>query len=271
MDYGARWYDPAVGRFTGVDPLADLAPAWTPSRYGFNNPILYTDPLGLFETRAEAREHRKQEGIKGRIRKQDDGSFAIVHKGSDGNIKTFNNSEFGVITEFTYTERGVHFRDIGLDGFNELSNLYSESYNPNAVIQLDWADRAYYFGSLLGFASPSARVVTASKAAAQTVGSVDDLLRAGNVADKGNLTAVGRALQKHGSRTGSSFPKATGNPAAINEQASSILNSIVTNPNAIRTIRHHARFGNVMEVQIPGGQGARFSADGKTFINFLEP
>ncbi len=148
-----------------MDPLADLAPAWTPYRYGFNNPILYTDPLGLFETRAEAREHRKQEGIKGRIRKQDDGSFAIVHKGSDGNIKTFNDSEFGVITGFTYTERGVHLRDIGLDGFNELSNPYSESYNPNAVIQLDWADRAYYFGSLLGFALPSARVVTASKSA----------------------------------------------------------------------------------------------------------
>ncbi len=30
----------------GVDPLADLEPAWTPYRYGFNNPILYTDPDG---------------------------------------------------------------------------------------------------------------------------------------------------------------------------------------------------------------------------------
>lgn len=165
LDYGARWYDPVIGRWGQVDPLADAAPAWTPYRYGFNNPILYTDPLGLFETRAEAKDHRKEEGIKGRIRKQDDGNFAIVHKGSDGNIKTYNDTEFGVVTEFTYVERGVHLRDIGLDGFNELTNPYSESYNPNALVFTDWADITYAFGAYLGFASPSARVVTASKSA----------------------------------------------------------------------------------------------------------
>ncbi len=177
--YGFRYYDPSIGRFTGVDPLADLAPAWVPYRYGFDNPILYTDPFGLFETRAEAKEHRKKEKINGRVRKQDDGSFAIVHKDSDRNIKTFNDGEFGVMTEYTYAERGVHLRDIGLDGFNDLSDPYSESYNPNAVIQIDWADRSYYFGSLLGIASPSARVTTASKVA--TEGAVqysDDLIRA---------------------------------------------------------------------------------------------
>jgi hypothetical protein len=96
------------------------------------------------------------------------------------------------------------------------------------------------------------------------------LIKAGNVLDKGGFTAAGRALQKHGSRTGSIFPKATGNAATINAQGEAVLNRILTNPNATNAIRHHARFGNVLEYRIPGGQGARFSGDGKTFIGFLE-
>jgi len=42
-------YDPVIGRWSVVDPLADLAPDWTPYRYGFNNPLKYTDPTGMFE------------------------------------------------------------------------------------------------------------------------------------------------------------------------------------------------------------------------------
>jgi len=41
-------YDPAIARFTGVDPLADsydLAP-WSPYNYVFNNPVRLTDPDG---------------------------------------------------------------------------------------------------------------------------------------------------------------------------------------------------------------------------------
>lgn len=47
--YGARYYDPVVSTWLSVDPLADQAPGWTPYRFGFNNPIRYTDPDGQWE------------------------------------------------------------------------------------------------------------------------------------------------------------------------------------------------------------------------------
>ncbi len=49
LDYGARMYDPTIARWVQVDPMAELTPNWTPYRYGFNNPIRYHDPTGLFE------------------------------------------------------------------------------------------------------------------------------------------------------------------------------------------------------------------------------
>lgn len=48
LDYGARFYSPALGRFPGVDPLADhpRLNSWSPYTYTFDNPIIYTDPDG---------------------------------------------------------------------------------------------------------------------------------------------------------------------------------------------------------------------------------
>ena len=45
-DYGARYYDPVIGRWIGVDPLADKKPWLTPYHFCSNNPLNRLDPDG---------------------------------------------------------------------------------------------------------------------------------------------------------------------------------------------------------------------------------
>src|SRR5690554_6129538 len=69
-----------VQMFISVDPLAEQAPNWTPYRFGFNNPIMFTDPTGLFEKRSDARKYRRENDIEGRIQRNSEGGFSINDK-----------------------------------------------------------------------------------------------------------------------------------------------------------------------------------------------
>jgi hypothetical protein len=44
--YGARYYDPTLGIFHGVDAWSEKYPSWSPFVYTMNNPIKFTDPTG---------------------------------------------------------------------------------------------------------------------------------------------------------------------------------------------------------------------------------
>ena len=80
------------------------------------------------------------------------------------------------------------------------------------------------------------------------------------------MTKAGRALDKHGGRPGSAFPKAKGTPADKNAQGQFELDDILTDPDSYMIIDYE-RGG--YKLYASDGRGVYYRSD-SAFRGFLE-
>ncbi len=117
---------------------------------------------------------------------------------------------------------------------------------------------------------PGLRLVSATGVAAETAAdaggfSNSALESSANAVDRNGLTRAGRALQKHGDRPGSVFPRSVGSAEARNAQGLDQVNAILNDPN--RTVDV---LDKVINIYGSNGAGVRYSVGGD-FMGFLEP
>jgi len=95
-DYGARNYDPAIGRWMNIDPLAEIYYSNNSFMYCNNNPILYIDPNGMYFTRASYEFIDRYRGDLDKDKKKNNESIAnlvnkIAEGGSENKLESWSN------------------------------------------------------------------------------------------------------------------------------------------------------------------------------------
>ena len=87
-DYGARFYDPSIARWTSIDPLADIAPNKAPYHFVSNNPINRIDPDGLTDFTVN-----KKTGEITQVGETNDEPDRILRTNKKGEVKYKKNGE----------------------------------------------------------------------------------------------------------------------------------------------------------------------------------
>lgn len=81
-DFGFRNYDPAIGRWMNIDPLADERDWMTPYNYVQNSPMVRIDPFGLTDFKLD-----KKTGVLTQVGEKNDQPDRILKTDSKGNVK----------------------------------------------------------------------------------------------------------------------------------------------------------------------------------------
>jgi RHS repeat-associated protein len=155
MDF--RQYDNALGRFHGVDLLAEVDYSGSPYSFGFNNPVYFSDPSGLTPDPPpiDLNEVEVKSNFKPKPKKKSSGSpfkdmsFAQISIGGGGNFGISDNgggvgrNEIGV----TMSPMGLVALNAGVIEGARMKRVVSSRKNPRKAPTLTEANEHYRNGN----------------------------------------------------------------------------------------------------------------------------
>lgn len=164
-DFGARIYDPRIGRWLSMDKLKSKSPGLTPYRYAFNSPTTIVDPDGNWEKRIT--NYLDENGkvvfsivtmVEKNVRTDNVEHYGLS-RGTEGTVY-YNGSLFDWVDYFDFTTTvnmqmvNGKFEQIGSESYEIHSNSVPKEFNRTIdgypqVMELPQG-RTYTFGVCIG-------------------------------------------------------------------------------------------------------------------------